>query len=384
MKKKGLLILVIGFVFVFEPLSAQTWLSAKRLTWNSGPSGNPAMATSLSDIIHIVWLDFTPGNYEIYYKRGTYQGVIWESNKRLTWSFEHSYHPAIAIDSSNHIHVVWFEGILGGDEIYYKRSTNGGVTWGSSKRLTWNSSDSEFPKIAVDSSNNIHVVWYSDTPGNREIYYKRSTDGGGTWGSSRRLTWTSGSSYYPKIAVDSSDNIHVVWNDYTPSNSEIYYKKSTNGGMTWGSSKRLTWNLGESAAPAIATDSSTNIHGVWNDDTPGNSEIYYKKGTDGGGTWGSSKRLTWNSGLSYQQATLVDSSNNIHVVWNDGTPGNSEIFYRRSTNGGMTWGSSKSLTWNSGLSYDLVINVDSSTNIHVAWGDNTPGNWEVYYRKGIQ
>jgi hypothetical protein len=342
------------------------------------------MATDLSDNIHIVWLDRTPGNYEIYYKRGTYQGVIWESSKRLTWGFEDSYHPAIAIDSSSQIHVVWFEHIPGGYEIYYKRSTNGGVTWGSSKRLTWNSNDSEYPKIAVDSSNSIHVVWYSDTPVNYEIYYKRSTNGGVTWESSKRLTWTSSSSYDPKIAVDSSDNIHVVWYNYTSVNSEIYYRRSTNGGVTWESSKRLTWNLGESAAPAIAADLSNNIHVVWADDTPGNPEIYYRRSTDGGVTWGSSKRLTWNSGFSYQQAILVDSSNHIHVVWADDTPGNFEIYYRRSTDGGVTWGSSRRLTWNAGSSYDPAITVDSSTNIHVTWDDDTPGNWEVYYRKGIQ
>jgi hypothetical protein len=30
--------------------------------------------------------------------------------------------------------------------------------------------------------------------------------------------------------------------------------------------------------PAMAIDSSDTIHVVWNDDTPGNTEIYYKNG----------------------------------------------------------------------------------------------------------
>ena len=34
-------------------------------------------------------------------------------------------------------------------------------------------------------------------------------------------------------------------------------------------------------------------------------------------TWGPSKRLTWNSGLSSSPGIAVDSNNNIHVVWND-------------------------------------------------------------------
>ena len=66
--------------------------------------------------------------------------------------------------------------------------------WTPAKRLTWNSGDSRLPAIAVDSSGNLHVVWQDDTPGNSEIYYKKSTDGGATWTTSQRLTWNSGAS----------------------------------------------------------------------------------------------------------------------------------------------------------------------------------------------
>lgn len=49
-------------------------------------------------------------------------------------------------------------------------------------------------------------------------------DGGASW-ATKRLTWNSGQSSYVNICVDSSDNIHVVWNDDVPGNYEIYYKK---------------------------------------------------------------------------------------------------------------------------------------------------------------
>ena len=201
-------------------------------------------------------------------------------------------------------------------------------TWQATKRLTWNSGDSWYPAIATDSSGNIHVVWEDNTPGNYEIYYKKSTDGGATWSQAKRLTWNSGHSLYPVIATNSSGNIHLVWCDSTPGNYEIYYKKSQDGGATW-STKRLTWNSGCSRRPVIATDSSGNIHVVWYDTTPGNAEIYYKKSQDGGATWSKIKRLTWNSGGSYESARVKDSSGNIHVVWDDNTPGNYEIYYKK-------------------------------------------------------
>src|SRR4030042_1392055 len=111
-------------------------------------------------------------------------------------------------------------------------------TWTASKRLTNNAGSSSYPAIAVDGSN-IYVVWEDNTPGNGEIYFKKSDDGGATWTTNKRLTNTAGGTYEPAIAVDGS-NIYVVWYDYTPGNDEIYFKKSDDGGVTWTTNKRLT------------------------------------------------------------------------------------------------------------------------------------------------
>jgi len=70
MKRMGILILAIG-LFLFVQVSQADWTSAKRLTWTSGHSLDPAIAIDSSGNLHIVWHDDTPGNYEIYYKKGT-------------------------------------------------------------------------------------------------------------------------------------------------------------------------------------------------------------------------------------------------------------------------------------------------------------------------
>ncbi|MBP1769041.1 MAG: hypothetical protein H6P98_3156, partial [Candidatus Aminicenantes bacterium] len=41
----------------------------------------------------------------------------------------------------------------------------------------------------------------------------------------QKLTGTSGWSDYPAVDVDSNLTVHVVWIDDTPGNYEIYYKK---------------------------------------------------------------------------------------------------------------------------------------------------------------
>ena len=104
--------------------------------------------------------------------------------------------------------------------------TNSVVKKGSRCQAPRSSEGSEEPAMAIDSSGNPHVVWYDNTPGNYEIYYKKSTDGGAMWTGAENLSGTSYESYDPDLAPDPSGHIHVVWWSNVPGNFEIYYKKS--------------------------------------------------------------------------------------------------------------------------------------------------------------
>jgi hypothetical protein len=53
--------------------------------------------------------------------------------------------------------------------------------------------------MTIGSEGTIHIV---GTTG-EEIYYKKSTDGGETWAMASRVSWTTGRSEFPVIAIDS-------------------------------------------------------------------------------------------------------------------------------------------------------------------------------------
>jgi hypothetical protein len=384
MKRTGIIIVAIG-LFILAQIAQADWTPAKRLTWTLGASVDPSISIDSNNTIHVVWTDFTPDTEgekaDIYYKRSADGGATWSATRWLTWNSGDSSNTSIDIDSNNTIHVVWQDNTPGNYEIYYKRSADGGATWSAAKRLTWTSGRSMEPAIGIESNNTIHLVWSDDTPGNEEIYYKRSTDGGITWSASKRLTWDYSYSYEAAIAIDSSNTIHAVWRNSSSPNA-IYYERSADGGATWGSIKRLTWSSVGSISPAIAIDSSNSIHIVWMDYAPGYPQIYYKKSTDGGASWSAAQRLNWTSSSSYYPAIAIDLTNTIHVVWQDYPSGNQEIYYKRSTDGGTIWSAVKRLTWTSGQSYYPAIAIDSGSTIHVVWSDNTPGNEEIYYMKG--
>lgn len=381
MKRIGPVLLTIG-LFLFAQAAQADWGPTKRLTWNSGDSQYPIIAVDFLGGLHVVWQDSTPGNNEVYYKRSTDGGASWTTAKRLTWTSTYSHRPVIGVDSSGGLHVFWDDDAAGNTEIYQKRSTDAGATWTASERLTWTSGYSIVPAMAVDPSHNLHVVWSDLTPGNQEIYHKKSTDGGATWTTGHRITWNSGASMSPKIGADPSGHLHVVWQDNTPGSWEVNYAKSTDGGATWTAAQRLTWSSGTSGYPIIGIDSSGRLHVVWQGSASGNVEAFYKKSTDGGASWTTSRRLSWTSGASRSPVIAVDYSDNLHLVWSDDTPGNDEIYYKKSTDAGANWTSNRRLTWTSSYSWEPSLAVDSSGNVHVVWYDYTPGNWEIYYKKG--
>jgi BNR repeat-like domain len=381
MKRTGRVIAAFGFVFLAQAAQAQ-WEAAKRLTWNSGTSQYPVIALDSSGKIHVVWEDSTPGNAEIYYNKSKDGGATWTTSKRLTWTSTYSHRPALGVDLSGGLHVFWDDDAAGNTEIYHKRSTDGGDAWTAARRLTWTTGHSFVPAMAVDSSGDLHVVWSDATPGNHEIYHKKSTDQGATWTTSHRITWNAGFSISPKIGADSSGNLHVVWQDDTPGHWEVYYARSANGGASWTASRRLTWSSVLSCYPAIGVDSFGRLHVVWQGSAFGNGEAFYKKSANGGTSWTASQRLSWTAGTSGWPTLTVDSWDDLHVVWDDDTPGNFEIYYKKSTDAGANWTANRRLSWTSGYSWEPSVAVDVSGVVQVVWYDNTAGNWEIYYKKG--
>src|SRR3712207_3543698 len=122
--------------------------------------------------------------------------------------------PAIAA-SGNNVYVVWHEGLSGNSEILYRRSTNGGANFSGIVNLSNNTGVSRLP--AVDASgNNVYVVWHDDSlvPGNFEILYRRSTNGGANFSGIVNLSNTTGQSGRPDVAA-SGNNVYVVWSDNT-------------------------------------------------------------------------------------------------------------------------------------------------------------------------
>jgi hypothetical protein len=206
--------------------------------------------------VDVVWGDTRDGNNEVYFKRSTDQGTTWQPDVRLTSAPDFSYHPSIYISGLD-VHVVWHDRREGHPDIYYKQSTDGGVTWSPDVCLTQNSAFKDWPSISASGSN-VHMVW-EDSRNGSGVFYKRSTDKGATWSQDTLLPNPS-ASFRPFLAL-SGGMVHVVWIDDRDGNSEIYYKRNPTGNIGVGESSGgfypLTSNLSFSVVPNPFTSFAT-------------------------------------------------------------------------------------------------------------------------------
>ncbi len=306
-------------------------------------------------------------------------GAAW-TVKRVTHNRGRSGTPAIAVSGQN-VYVVWSDSTPGDSEIFFQKSADGGVTGRPAKGLTINSGDSEHPDIAV-SGRTVYVVWNDNTPGNHEIFFMKSNDGGQHWLPAKRLTNTGGGSFCPRIEVQGS-TIYLVWHEKTedpgwPESDDIYFTKSMNGGAAWQPAQRLTNNSGDSRYPSI-TVSGSNVYLSWADSTPGNYEIFFRKSTDGGESWETTKRYSNSAELSWHSEIAVDGSN-VYLVWAEYSAGNGDIFFLKSTDGGTTWQKARNLTKTVGTS-DFVDLAIIGTHIYVVYVDKADRSMEVFIQK---
>ncbi|MFI5237635.1 MAG: T9SS type A sorting domain-containing protein, partial [Ignavibacteriales bacterium] len=209
-----------------------------------------------------------------------------------------------------------------------------GGFWNINTQLTNDPAISDYPKVAV-SGQVVHVVWSDTRDGNYEIYYKRSSDRGVNWSLDTRLTLDANGSGLPQIAVSGS-LVHLLWQDDREGTAEIYYKRSTDEGLSWLSDIRLTdVDSFLSQAPSIAVSGSI-IHLIWLDDRDGDRDLYHKRSTDNGNSWSEDERLTNNPAILENHSVTV-SGQAVYVVWTDYRDGgNGEIYYKCNPTGEPT------------------------------------------------
>jgi len=368
---KNIILIAVFIIFHFSFLYQQCfsqWSSDFRISNSAQNSySNSKSIASFGNYVHVVYDDGRDGNFEIYYRRSTDEGITWGPETRLTNSSGVSGLSSIDVISST-VYIFWHDGRHGSSEfeIYYKFSTDNGDTWSVDTRLTSATYHSANPIVAMNGQD-VYVTWWDQRGGvNPEIYFNHKS-GSGPFGTDVRLTNNSFRSEEPHIAVSSDSILHIAfWDNRDGGSGEIYYKRSSNKGAGWSADTRLTFNT-KSTYPAISASGQI-VQVTWEDSRDNNGEIYCKRSTDDGLTWGPDTRLTNTTYASWHPSTFFSGSI-IHLVWAEAiATGIGRVYYKRSSDAGVTWDTNTQIVPNqSYLDYPSVSAFGPC--VHVFWED---------------
>lgn len=286
----------------------------------------------------------------------------------------------IARTSNGHLWCVFSAYIVEIDpvdtQIYLGHSTDGGETWSFEQVSDWHLAPGvSAPTVAVDSEDSIHIAWVQSQPilGEEVTYRKRAI--GGAWDVEEEVSDIAGNergwNSIPAIAIDSADNIHVVYCGYNLPDFHIgiVYRRKIHGGA-WDARTYIdTRVLADASAqrdPAIAIDRNDTVHVLWRGNKwglfPARYQLIYRN--YGGGAWNAVELVTDEDFSCYDNNIAVDSIPSLHCVWRPGNTGH--LYYMRRTVAGV-WDSG-AVVDNTGLyTWLCQVAVDTSDTIHVTY-----------------
>ena len=339
-----------------------TAISTKQL--NTTPSSSyPNFLIDAQGNYDAVWTDTTAG---VFFSRSTDHGTSFPASVMIPGSAGAALQPQIVVDASgNNIDVVWAQSTstAGSYNVFFSRSTNGGASFSATpKQLTTAALPlADAPRMALEPSGGVDVVW-----GRNETWIIRSANGATFGTSATKLSNLSQDSGGPRVAVDSKDTIYVAWTDEVSKSSgscNFYFNVTAmSAPFTGTTTKNLAKTDWAGAQPnwpngftgcsydnlILLVDSQDNLHLVWSDDMPDQSVLVsaYPVIASTGNSRVSFPKSLGSSPAASPHAVVVNNSSGIptvHVVWSDGpadltAQATPGIFYTHSTDTNAPFG----------------------------------------------
>jgi len=329
--------------------------------------------------------------------------IAWGEPRQLSLDNQNALYPAIVADAYGFVHVFWShyvdEDVVEGQSAtqYLAHILWDGYNWTSPNEVLMSPSEQlvEYPVVALDSEQTIHVVW----SGQSNYYYSYapalSAERPGAWATPIPIASDSARSLWSAAIATRGTEVHVAY-ETKGGSGRVYHVSSPDRGATWTNavpiSDRLRSEETSLSNVKIVADAEGALHVVWqaNDDAGFGQAIYYSRSVDRGVTWARpfamARRGPNDDWATYPYIGVVQDA----LIMTYAFSTNVGRMERRSTDGGVSWSDAISILDElEGINGYTIPLQDASGALHLAinmragedqrtgiyWSDAVNGAW---------
>jgi len=328
----------------------------------------PAIAMNGDGNFVVCWQDYSSGNGEVKAQRYSYPYTAQGAETTVASSVGfNEYAPDVAMDSSGNFAVCWQDYSVGNGDTKVQRYNSSGVAQGTEITVVSGAGNQGWPAIAMDSSGDFVVVWQDDAGVGSDIKAQRYDSSGVAQGTEITVVSDAGNQISPDVAMDSSGNFVVVWQD-NASGGDVKAQRYDSSGVAQGLAMDAASGAGIQAFPAIAMAASGNFLIAWADNAAGNYDIKARKYSSSGDASGSAITVASGTGTQSNPAIDTDSFGSFTVAWEDNASGNYDIKSRRYNSSGTALGSAATVnTYTTSDQQISAVAMDNNGGSVIAW-----------------
>ncbi|MGE5308017.1 MAG: putative Ig domain-containing protein [Deltaproteobacteria bacterium] len=303
----------------------------------------------------------------------------------------------LAVDKTGlNVYSVW-QDVQG--NIWFNSSSDGGATFGQQTSVSGTLTGNSNPAIAVDGSQNVYVVWEHADGQNSDLYFARRQSGSLAFdtGIIPLDTIVQSNQRQPFLSARGDGIVALGWRNENGGDG-VYYAVSSDSGASFlkiasSAIKRVDDGTGSDLKdPCVVMDDTGDMYAAWSAVKSGSRGIYFTK-FDSFGSRGTVSDVKVNAGItgvSAENPSLAvrpvfsrdAGSTNICVAWENKTAdGDTNIFFNKSFNG-SSWGTGTQINEDSNIpkpQNQPKVAIDEDGRICSIWSDHRTGDGDIYF-----
>ncbi len=267
-------------------------------------------------------------------------------------------------------------------DIKAQRYDSSGNAQGGEISVALVTNNQEKPAIAMDSSGNFVVVWEESTGASRDVFFQRFDANGNPAAGQVNATPWGFDQTVPSVGMDSSGNFTIAFqHDLGGTNDNITCVKYRQDGVYLGTDSVAT-GANDERIPSIAMNQSGDFAVSWQEYVATNWDVLVRKYYNSGGSTAAIP-VRANSNDQGESVVAIDDSGRFIVCWQEYLGSNHDVYAQKyASNGSLLDSKIEVADGSSDQKYPAVaMNVSGSFVVcyqeYIAWA----ANWSILFRR---